>query len=174
MSSQGSVEALIGFVKRNEALVEVFVFLLGFAESLVFVSFFIPASVLFLGIAALQGASDAPLLPIVLAGAAGALAGDIVSYALGWRVRHNLDKCWPFRSNPDMLARARSMFERRGIYAIVVGKFVGPLRPVVPFVGGAMQMPWAKFTTASAASSLAWSVIFLAPSYYGIKFVVPT
>ncbi len=173
MLSQDNLNAVLDFVKRNEALVEVFVFLLGFAEFLVFVSFFVPASVLFLGIAALQAASDAPLLPILLSGAAGALAGDIVSYVLGWRVRHNVENCWPFRSNPGLLARTRAMFESRGVYAVVVGKFVGPLRPLIPFVGGAMHMPWATFTIASAASSFAWAAVFLAPSYYGMKLLFP-
>lgn len=164
-------EALLEFVRNNEALIEIIVFLLGFAESLVFVSFFVPASVLFLAIAALQSASEAPIMPLVIAGTIGALVGDLVSYAIGWRVRHNVDRVWPFNRNPQLLFRTRKMFERQGALAIVVSKFVGPLRPIVPFVGGAMHMPLLTFTIASAVSSLAWSIVFLAPTYYGVSWL---
>lgn len=172
MPTDFSWEALLDFVRANEPLIELIVFVLGFAESLVFVSFFVPASVLFLGIAALQSASDAPLMPLLLAGTAGALIGDIVSYGLGWRVRHNVDRVWPFSANPHLLFRTRKLFESQGAMAIVLSKFVGPLRPLVPFVGGAMHMPFPTFAIASALSSLAWSIAFLAPSYYGVNWLM--
>lgn len=171
MPDPGTWDALLAFVRDNEQLIEIVIFFLGFAESLVFVSFFVPASVLFLAIAALQSASDAPIMPLVIYGTAGALAGDLVSYALGRRVRHNVDRVWPFNRNPHLLFRTRKMFERQGALAIIVSKFVGPLRPIVPFVGGAMQMPLITFTLASAVSSLAWSIVFLAPTYYGVTWL---
>lgn len=171
MAESGTWDALLDFVRRNEALVEVIVFALGFAESLVFVSFFVPASVLFLGIGALQSASHAPFLPLMLAGTAGCLAGDLVSYLLGRYMRENVERVWPFSRHPNLLARSRIMFERRGMSAIFFSKFVGPLRPVVPFVGGAMHMPLLAFTIASAVSSLAWSIVFLAPAYYGVTWL---
>ena len=54
--------ATLEFARQNEALIEVTLFCLGFAESLVITSFFVPASVLFLGIAALHGASGGEFL----------------------------------------------------------------------------------------------------------------
>ncbi len=173
MPETGLWQHIIAFVRENEFLIELLIFALGLAESLVLVSFFVPASVLFLAIAALQSAGDGPFLPILLAGALGCLAGDIVSYMIGWRVRHRIRGIWPFRSRPDLLARTRWMIRRHGVYAIVVSKFVGPLRPITPLFAGATTMPWYSFASASAASSLLWALAFLAPAYYGLQFFAP-
>ena len=167
----GFWQTVFEFVRENEVLVEVIVFILGFAESLVFVSFFVPASVLFLAIAGLHSAVDGPFLPLLVAGAAGCLAGDIVSFAIGWRVRKNVRRWWPFTSRPDLLARMRLLFGRHCSFAILVSKFVGPFRPVAPVFAGAMRMGWVPFVGASAASSLAWAAAFLAPAYYGIQLL---
>jgi len=135
------------------------------------VSFFVPASALFLAIAALHAAGDGPFLPILLAGALGCLAGDLASYAIGWRFRRQVREMWPFHSRPILLVRTRLMMRRHGIYAIFVTKFVGPLRPITPMFAGATYMPWWSFTSASAASSFLWALAFLAPTYYGIQLV---
>jgi len=163
---------LLAFVNHNEALIEIIVFALGFAESLVLVSFFVPASVLFLAVAALHSAGGGEFLPILLAGAAGCLAGDLVSYAIGRRVRHNVRHTWPFSSRPELLVRTRLMMRRHGIYAIFVTKFIGPLRPLTPMFAGAMSMRIYSFAGASAASSLLWALAFLAPSFYGFKLLM--
>lgn len=162
----------LDFARQNDALLEIILFALGFAESLVFLSIFVPASALFLAIAAIEGAAGNPFLPILLAGSAGCFAGDLVSFVLGGWLKDDLSDRWPFRRNPIWLARTRSLFERRGILAIFISKFVGPLRPIVPFVAGAMNMPVVPFALASLASSLMWSAAFLAPTYYGIRVLM--
>lgn len=163
-------DSAVEFARTNESLVEILLFALGFAESLVFVSLFVPASALFLAIAALEGAAGNPFLPILLAGAAGCFVGDMVSFVIGGHIKDNVAGCWPFTRNPLWLPRARALFERRGMLAILISKFVGPLRPVIPFVAGAMHMPLVPFILASASSSLIWSAAFLAPSYYGLRY----
>jgi len=171
MSAQSWWDAAVEFVGENEQLIEVVLFALGFAESLVFVSFFVPASALFLAIAALEGAAGNPLLPIVLAGAAGCFAGDMVSYVLGRRIKGNTQSHWPFSKYPHWFTGTQTLFKRRGISAVFISKFVGPLRPVVPFAAGAMHMPPVPFAGASMVSSIVWAMAFLKPSYYGIKFL---
>lgn len=164
-------DAAVEFTRQNEPLIEAILFALGFFESLVFVSFFVPASALFLAIAALEGAAGNPLLPIVLAGAAGCLTGDMVSFLLGRRIKGNVQESWPFSRYPHWLSGTQDLFQRRGVSAIFISKFVGPLRPVVPFVAGAMHMPLVPFFAASMVSSLIWSMAFLMPAYYGIKLL---
>lgn len=163
---------LLRFVQENETLIEVVLFSLAFCESIVLVSFFVPASVLFLGIAALQSASGGDIMPMIIAGTLGAFLGDYVSYYIGWKYRNDLPNKWPFSRNPDWLPRARAFFDRWGILGVVVAKFVGPMRPLVPTISGAVAMPGRAFASASAVSSLVWSVVFLAPTYYGIGWLM--
>ena len=171
MSAQSWWEAAVDFARENEHLIEVVLFGLGFAESLVFVSVFVPASALFLAIAALEGAAGNPLLPILFAGAAGCFAGDMVSYFLGQSIKGDIKSNWLFVRRPQWLTRTQNLFRSRGILTIFLSKFIGPLRPVVPFVAGAMHMPLAPFIGASAVSSFLWATAFLLPSYYGIMLL---
>jgi membrane protein DedA with SNARE-associated domain len=171
MSVQSWWNTAVDFARENEELIEFVLFGLGFAESLVFVSFYVPASALFLAVAALEGAAGNPLFPILLAGSAGCFAGDMVSYFLGRRIKGDRHTHWPFTRCPHWLSGTQALFQRRGISAIFISKFVGPLRPVVPFVAGAMDMPLGSFAAASITSSMIWAMAFLIQSYYGIKFL---
>ena len=172
MDFNAIVDATLTFVRENRGFVEVTLFWLGFAESLIITSFFIPASAIFLAIAALHSAAGGDFLPMVAAGTAGAFLGDIVSYWIGWKYKDRLRGHWPFRGNPNLLPKASAFFERWGIMGIVLGKFVGPMRPVIPLVGGVVAMPWLSFGIASAVSSLVWSIVFLAPTFYGLKWTL--
>jgi membrane protein DedA with SNARE-associated domain len=172
MESAGWVETVLAFVRANETMIEVVLFLLAFGESVVLFSFFIPASVIFLAIGALHGASGGDLWPLILAGTAGAILGDIVSYWIGWRYRNDLQKMWPFRNHPEWLLNARKFIDRWGIPGVVAAKFVGPMRPLVPTISGAVAMPGGVFLAASAVSSLVWSIVFLVPTYYGVDLLM--
>jgi|LNFM01.2.fsa_nt_gb membrane protein DedA with SNARE-associated domain len=166
------VEATLRFVRENEALVEAVLFGLAFGESIVLFSFFIPASLLFLAIGGLHGASGGDLLPLVIAGTLGAFLGDLVSYWIGWRYRHDLQQRWPFRRYPDWLPKARLFFDKWGIMGIVVAKFIGPMRPLVPTISGAVSMPGGMFVAASAISSFVWALVFLVPTFYGVEWLM--
>lgn len=172
MEAGNLIDATLRFVRENEALVEAVLFFLAFGESIVLFSFFIPASILFLAIGGLHGASGGSLLPLLVAGTCGAFLGDLVSYWIGWRYRHDLASRWPFRNNPDWLPRARAFFDKWGIAGVVVAKFIGPMRPLVPTISGAVSMPGRAFVAASAVSSFVWSLVFLGPTYYGMEWLM--
>ena len=163
--------AVLGFVRENETFIEVALFAFAFAESIIFASVFVPSTLIFIAIGALEGAEDGALLPLVVAGALGALAGDIVSFAIGYRLRGDIGKLWGLRDHPGLLQSAHRFVARWGIAAVVVSKLSGPLRPIVPMLAGATSMPWPLFLVASAVSSVLWSVLVLVPAYHGFSAV---
>ncbi len=162
-------QALLAFMRENEVLIEVVLFVLAFAESIAVASAFVPSSIIFVAVGALEGAAGGPLVPLVIAGALGAFAGDLASLAIGYYLRNDLRKIWPLSDHPRLLARARAFFWRWGIYAVIVSKLSGPLRPIVPMLAGASRMSWPVFMAASAVSSVIWSVLVLVPAYYGFQ-----
>ncbi|MGB5835052.1 MAG: LssY C-terminal domain-containing protein, partial [Thiohalocapsa sp.] len=56
---------------------------------------------------------------------------------------------------------------RYGAKSVVLGRFFGPVRAIVPWVAGAMQMAPRRFVAANVVSALAWAPAYLAP---GIVF----
>ena len=87
-------------------------------------------------VAAEGGVSLVPMLLIVWVAAA---AGDLASFMLGRRFgRPFLVARGPrLGITPDRLVRVDSFFDRHGPKAILVGRFVGIVRAVAPFLAGA-------------------------------------
>lgn len=162
-------QSALQFVRENETFIEVALFVFAFAESIIFASMFVPSTPIFIGIGALEGAAHGPLVPLIIAGTLGAMAGDLASFAIGYRFRDDLPRMWPLRNHPAEFQRAQTFVKRWGLLAILASKLSGPLRPIVPMLVGASSMNRGTFFAASAASSLVWAVLVLVPAYYGAQ-----
>ena len=156
---------VIDLATRYESLTEPIVFALGFAESIVFVSLFVPSTILFLAIGGAHSAIGGSFVPVWLAGASGAIIGDILSFAFGRYVKNTITNIWPLNKNLRWVAYARLTVSRYGLTGVIAGKFLGMARPFIPVIAGSMRMPWHKFLFASTVSSLVWAGVFLAPGY---------
>lgn len=162
---------VLAFIAANIALAEPLVFVLGFAESIVFLSLLVPSTVLFLAIGGLHQAAGGHFVPLWLAAASGAFLGDIVSYAIGRYLKNDVAGIWPFTRKPEWYVLARAFFQRWGMLGVIGSKFLGMLRPFVPVVAGAAGMPWPLFLISSAISCLAWAGAFLGPGHGLVWFM---
>lgn len=158
-------DSLLAFARDHVAWTAAFVFLLGFAESIAFISLFVPSTILFLMIGGVHSAAGGSFLPVWIAGSVGAAIGDVISYFAGRYFHADVDRIWPFSKMPGLLPKAKLLFDRYGFWSIVIGKFFGGLRPFVPVVAGMMNMPFWLFLPASVISSFVWAGVFLAPGY---------
>lgn len=154
--------ALIG---ENSALIEPLVFALGLAESTMFLSLLVPSSVLFLAIGGVHSAAGGDFWSVIAAASAGALVGDIGSFALGRYFKDDIKGWWPLNKHPEWYAGARIYVDRWGAPGIIFSKFFGFLRPFVPALAGAAGMKWRVFLIASPISCTLWAAAFLAPGY---------
>jgi membrane-associated protein len=140
---------------------------LAFLETGAFIGLLVPGETAIVvgGVVAERGEVALPAL-IALVWLA-ALGGDIVSFLLGRRFGQ------PFldahgqrvRIRPEQVARAERLFDRHGGKMLVVGRFVGLLRALTPFVAGASRFPLRRFLPYAAAGTLAWSVTFTLIGY---------
>lgn len=158
-------ERVLTLVQEHLFLAEPIAFALCFAESIVFVSLFVPSTVLLLALGALHGAAGGGFWTLWLAAAAGAFAGDAVTYAAGRNFDSRIAGLWPLSRNPHWYARAAAFVEGWGMLGIVASKFLGMLRPFVPVLAGALKMGWPRFLAASAISALLWAGAILGPGY---------
>lgn len=165
-------DSLLALAREHRQWMAPLVFLMGFAESIPLLSLFVPSTVLFLGIGAANGAAGGSFLPLWLAAAAGATIGDIVTFTAGRLLEGRIVTSWPLSRNPQWWHRSHDLFERWGILAIVAGKFMGPLRSVIPIIAGVLEMPFPWFLLGSAVSSLIWAAAFLGPGSFGIGWLI--
>ncbi len=161
----GLEDWILALATPNSELLAPIAFGLGFAESIVVLSWFIPSSAILLGLGAVQQATGGEFWTVWIAAAAGAFLGDTASFAAGRHYKSNVARMWPFSDQPMWLTRTRLVFLRWGAIGIIGSKFLGPIRAFIPVVAGAARMRWPAFLPASAVSCLAWSGAFLAPGF---------
>ena len=142
--------------------------LLAFGESLVVIGVLVPATGVMMAAGALVGAGTLPLVDLWIGGALGAALGDSVSFWVGRRLGPHVHRLWPFSRHPEMLAAARNAFARWGWAAVVIGRFIGPLRASVPTVAGMSPMRWGLFQAANLGSAILWIPVLIAPGSIGM------
>ncbi len=155
-------DAVLAFVREHRALAPAVVFVLAFGESLAFVSLIFPFWGLLVALGAIVGATGSLDFWLVMTAAAvGAALGDWLSYWLGYHYHDQIARMWPLNRYPDLLPKGRAFFDKWGAWAIVIGRFSGPLRASVPIVAGAVEMPAVTFQIANWASAFLWAFVLL-------------
>lgn len=139
------------------------VFLVALFESLVLVGILLPGIVILFGVGALIGLGLLDMIPIWIAASTGAVLGDSLSYALGRRFRGHLLDIWPFSRYPALMERGTRFFHAHGAKSVVAGRFIGPLRPIIPSVAGMMGMKSSRFAAVDIPACIVWAPSFLLP-----------
>lgn len=139
------------------------VFLIAMAESLAVVGLLVPGVAMMFAAGALIGAGALAFAPTCGYAIAGAIAGDGISFWLGWRYRDRLVSLWPFTRYPGMIERGIDYFRRYGGRSVLFGRFVGPIRAVIPLVAGMLAMPARRFVYINVLSAVLWGPAYLLP-----------
>ncbi|HEX4869600.1 MAG TPA: VTT domain-containing protein [Moraxellaceae bacterium] len=141
------------------------VFLVALVEAVAVVGVIVPAVPLLFVLCVLAAHAEVSLLSLFLAGIAGAMLGDGISYALGKGFKHRVHRIWPFSRYPDWLQRSEDFVERHGGKGIIFGRFIGPLRAFVPMAAGIFRMKPLYFLWMNFLSALVWAPFHLLPGY---------
>lgn len=156
-------DQIFGFMLSHEWLVAAVLGLTAFVNAVPQLILFIPTLILFAGIGALHLYAGGHFVPLFVAGAAGAFAGDLVFYSAGARLEAALTRAWYVDEDPETIEGARSFLDRWRWFAIAASKFLGLKRAVVPAMAGAQHLPKLPFAIVSAVSAAIWSAALLAP-----------
>lgn len=140
-------------------------FVISIAESLAVVGLLIPGTIVMGAIGSLVGTGILPGLDIILWASAGAIVGDGASYWLGYHYHGHIREMWPFRSLPKLMQKGEAFFLRHGGKSVFIGRFLGPIRPIIPVIAGMMNMPPWRFTIANVASAITWAPAYMLPGY---------
>jgi membrane protein DedA with SNARE-associated domain/membrane-associated phospholipid phosphatase len=140
---------------------------LAFLETGAFVGLVAPGetAVLVGGLVAGQGRISLVVLIAIVWAAA--VAGDVTSFTIGrrlgreWLLRHGER----LKITDERLQTVEGFFERHGGATIVIGRFIGFVRPLAPFVAGASKFPLRRFLPYDVLGAGAWSATFCVLGY---------
>ena len=166
-SLESALEPLFEWLSVNPGWAGVIIGLIALTESLALVGLIVPGAVLMFLAGAAVGGSNIAILPMLLWAMAGAIVGDSLSYWLGRHYRDQLRTLPLVRRYPQAMDRAEELFLRHGGKSVVLGRFIGPVRPVIPAVVGMLGMPPGRFLLANVGSAIGWAPAYLLP---GIVF----
>ncbi len=164
---ESHLHSLIAYFSAHPLLALAAVFAGSFLEALAVIGTVIPGSTVVFAGGVLVGLKALDPWLAATASIVGAILGDGISYWLGRRYHEAIRAMWPMRSHPALLDRGQAYFAANGGRSIFVGRFLGPLRAIVPVVAGMSNMPAKAFYTVNVLSAFAWSAAHLLP---GILF----
>lgn len=143
------------------------VVLIAFLEALAGIGLLMPGSVLtvFSGWLAFHG--KASITAVMVAAACGALFGDLLSYWLGARFGVHLGRWSLLEKRQNLLRLTELFFFEHGGKGVFFGRFLGPIRGLVPFVAGASHMRPLAFTAYSMISGVLWGISYPGLGYLG-------
>lgn len=141
------------------------IFFIAFFEALAFVGVLVPGATIMVLAGFLATHGYFHIGDLMWFAAIGAILGDAASYYLGtkgtnfFRAENKLLKA-------SYLDRAQRFFERYGGKSIFLGRFIGPIRPIVPFVAGLSRMRIRTFLFWNVVSGFAWAISHVLAGYF--------
>jgi membrane protein DedA with SNARE-associated domain len=110
--------------------------------------------------AALAMTGQLNLVLVVLLATAGALIGDLVTFAAGRGGRGPMTRFFERRQSSEKLTSARERFSQRGWVLVVIGRMVPAGRIPVLLAAGALDYPWRRIVPAATGACLLWAVAY--------------
>jgi undecaprenyl-diphosphatase len=113
-----------------------------------------------------EGALDLDVSSLVVA--FGAVVGDSIGYEMGRRLRRPalLQYGSRFGLNHERIDRADAFFKRHGGKSILLGRFVGFARAIVPFLAGASLTKYTVFIAYNILGAALWSSAAVLLGYF--------
>ncbi len=138
-------------------------FFIAFIESLAVIGSIIPGTVVMTAVGILAGSGVMRIDLTFIVAALGAIMGDTVSYTIGYTLRDHIRQVWPFSRYPGWIEYGENYFERHGGKSVLLGRFIGPLRSIIPVIAGMLEMKQVQFLSANILSGIAWSLAYITP-----------
>jgi membrane protein DedA with SNARE-associated domain len=160
------LELLKIWIELNPDWISISIFIIAFIESFVGIGLFMPGVILLAMASGIAYLANVHPLEIFLYGYIGACLGDILSFLIGGLFQERINSIWPFSKYPDALEKGRLFFNKYGIYGILIGRFMGPIRTVLPAIAGTMGMSKHKFLFIDLTSGIPWAFFYILSPYY--------
>jgi undecaprenyl-diphosphatase len=139
------------------------VFLLVLGESLAFVGFFVPGSLIVILAGGLAAQGYYRFWPLFIVAVCAALLGNTLSYEIGKRGKSFLRRHpWLWKQ----VLKGEAFFEHHGSKSVFIGHFLGPVRHAVPVAAGVSGMKTWPFQRSNIPGAAIWAFVHLGLGYF--------
>lgn len=137
-----------------------------FVETGLLVGFFLPGDSLLLmaGILAKSGTLSLPLTMLVCT--LGSILGDQLGYYIGYVAGPKVFTRPQSRFfDPQNVTRAREFFDKYGLIAIIIARFIPVVRAFAPTMAGVTKLPYLRFLPLSILGGVLWGTSITTVGY---------
>lgn len=159
------LDTLTQWLGANPEWLGLAIFLIACVECLAIAGIIVPGTILMFAVAVLAGNGALGLWETLLLAYLGGLLGDALSYAIGHYFHQDIRRLPILRDHPQWLTSAEAYFNRYGVPSLLVGRYIGPLRPMLPMVAGMLSMPLPRFILVSLVAAAGWSIAYMLPGW---------
>lgn len=153
------------FLTNHKELIGLIIFAFMFLDCIALLGLAIPGNTLFILSAVVAGGYNYPLWKVVLFGCLGSLLGDIISYAVGYKLKQRIYSWNTVSRHKKWFNMADNYFQRYGAVGLLFGRFISPLRATLPLMTGVFHFSFIKFLLINCCSILIWCLSFAVPSW---------
>lgn len=149
------------------------IFLIALADSTMVVGTFTAGGAFLLVAGALTAHGAYDLSEMAAFAGVGAFLGGLASYQLG-RAEARFARRKRWFPKEKHLERGAAMLAKRGGFALLIARFLGPLSSIMAFVAGTARMPLHRFLFWNGISAFLWAAAFiLAGRFLGSSLLGP-
>lgn len=157
------VDAIIHFVTEHHYLAYGLVFLCALLEAAPVIGAFVPGSGIIIAISAVVAAGGLDLTAVMVAAFIGGLLGDGSAFLIGRIYQARILMLWPLSAYPTIVTRSETFFAQYGLLAILVARFVPPIRAFIPVIAGTLGMSPARFFPVNVVAVMLWACAHILP-----------
>lgn len=160
---ESHLNALTAYFSAHPQLAMGAVFAASLLESLAMIGTIVPGSSIVFAAGMLIGLGQLDPWWAAAMAVSGAVMGDGISYWLGHHFQDRIRTVWPLNKFPELFERGQLYFEKNGGKSVFIGRFLGPVRAIVPMIAGMTGMPATQFYAMNLLSALGWAAAHLLP-----------
>ncbi|MGH2741969.1 MAG: bifunctional DedA family/phosphatase PAP2 family protein [Thermoleophilaceae bacterium] len=140
---------------------------MAYLETGAFIGLVAPGETVVIAGGVIAGQGEIDLIPLIGLVWICAVLGDSTSFCLGQRLgRSFLVRHGPrVRITPERLTVVEGYFDRHGGKTILIGRFIGLVRALAPFIAGSSRMPYGRFIPYSIVGTGLWATTFCVLGY---------
>lgn len=154
---------LIAKVIQEPLIGLVLAFLFAFIEALPIVGTLVPGIALMSLVGYWIGSNIISFYQTVLVCFIGALIGDYISYWVGLKYSSYIMNINYFKKRASLIEKSEFFLNKYGAFAIIIGRFIGPVRSSVPIIAGLFKMNVTMFFLGAIPSALLWTLVYISP-----------
>jgi membrane protein DedA with SNARE-associated domain/membrane-associated phospholipid phosphatase len=140
---------------------------MAFLETGAFVGLVAPGETVVIAGGVIAGQGEIELIPLIGLVWVCAVLGDTTSFYIGQRLgRGFLERHGPrVKISHERLEQVEGYFDRHGGKTILIGRFIGLVRALAPFIAGASGLAYRRFLPYSVVGTGLWATVFCVLGY---------